>query len=416
MSLMEKFNNAVNKSKVKGANSEASFDIMYPTGFMALDYLNGQRIHVNSKDRHFSYASIGIVDGSTNVFISRSGVGKSTLNIQTAANIIKPFIRKGLDANIYIDDIEKSLNQARREFLLGLTNEEIQKHVSIRVDGITTESVLERITIIANEKLSNRDEYTYDTGKFDLYGNRIFKLVPTVYIIDSLSMLMPEDMQDKEDLGSNMSGATVAKQNSMLGKKITQLCTSANIIFFTVNHILDKINAGFMPEPAQIDGLKQNERIASAKVFLYLSNNIFRLDDKTTLKDSEGYGINGKVVDITLIKSRTNATRRSVPLIFDKTHGCFDNTLSLLHILKQEGKISGVGANCKLESCPDVRFSMKNFKDVLEESSDLQVAFAKECFELLSGLLADTKVEEYNDNSASSNIANLFDELGSNLE
>ena len=159
-----------------------------------------------------------------------------------------PFIRAGYDSNLYIDDIEKSLNQARREFLLGMTQDEIKNHVKIRTDGITTESLYERISIIANDKISNKKEYTYDTGKYDPYGNIIFKLVPTVYVIDSLAMLMPEDVLDKEDLGTNATGMSTAKVNTMLFKKITQLCTSANIILININHILPKPQLGFLPE------------------------------------------------------------------------------------------------------------------------------------------------------------------------
>ena len=402
----------IGKSKVKGADNEANFDVMYPTGFDALDMLNGQRIHVQSKERNFSYVSAGIVDGSSNTFIARSGVGKSTLIMQVASAIVLPFIRNGYDSELFIDDIEGGLPQSRREFLLGMTQEELEKHVIVRNSGITTENVLERITIIANEKIENAKDYTYDTGLFDTYGNRIYKLVPTVYVIDSLAMLMPEDVNEKEDLGTNMTGSSIAKQNTMLFKKINQLCKSANIILFSVNHILDKIQLGFLPEPAQIDGLKQNERIASAKTILYLANNIFRLDDKTTLKEAEGYGINGKVVDVTLIKSRTNATRRSISLIFDKSHGYFDNILSLFHLLKQEGKMSGVGQSMRLDSCPDIKFSMKNFKSVLEKSVELQEAFAKEVYEILSTYLSDTKVIHADEATASKNVSSLIASYG----
>lgn len=411
MSLLEKFNERMSKSKVAGADNKSEFDVLYPTGFDALDMLNGQRIYVNSKDRNFSYIAGGIVDGSSNTFIARSGVGKSTLIMQCAANIIVPFIRNGFDANLFIDDIEGGLPEARREFLLGMTQEELESHVIVRNSGITTENVLERLTAIADEKTKNKKDYTYDTGKFDTYGNRIFKLVPTVYVIDSLAMLMPEDVTEKDDLGTNMTGSSVAKQNTMLFKKINQLCKSANIILFTVNHILDKIQLGFLPEPAQIDGLKTNERIASAKTILYLANNIFRLDDKTTLKQDDGFGINGKVVDVTLIKSRTNATRRSVPLIFDKSNGHFDNILSLFYILKQEGLFTGIGNNMRIDGC-DIKFGMKNFKEVLESSEELQKAFAAEVYNVISRYPSDTKVRSAENYKASTNITSLISEMG----
>ena len=417
MSLMEKFNDAVNKSKIKGASNEAVFDVAYSTGFYSLDMLNGQRIFVNNDELglHYSYISGGLLDGSTNAFIARSGVGKSTISLQIASAIVLPFIRAGMDANLYIDDIEKSLNQARREYLLGMTQDEIKNHVKIRTDGITTESLFERISIIANDKLNNRKDYTYDTGKYDPFGNRIFKLIPTVYVIDSLAMLMPEDVLDKEDLGTNATGMSTAKVNTMLFKKITQLCTSANIILININHILPKPQLGFLPEQSEVDGLKSDERMAGARTTVYISNNIFRLDDTTTLKDDKDYGINGKVVKCTLIKSRTNATRRSVPLIFDKSAGRYDNELSLLHLIKEEGKLTGIGANVRLESCPDIKFSLKNFRDVLKDSEELQSAFMKEAFDILLPYVSNTKVKSAEENQAITKMKSIFDDLGSNL-
>lgn len=417
MSLMENFNVAVEKSKIKGASNEAVFDVAYSTGFYSLDMLNGQRIFVNNDELglHYSYISGGLLDGSTNAFIARSGVGKSTISLQIASNIILPFIRNGMDANLYIDDIEKSLNQARREYLLSMTQDEIKNHVKIRTDGITTESLFERISIIANTKLTNKKDYTYDTGKYDPFGNRIFKLIPTVYVIDSLAMLMPEDVLDKEDLGTNATGMSTAKVNTMLFKKITQLCTSANIILININHILPKPQLGFLPEQSEVDGLKTDERMAGARTTVYISNNIFRLDDTTTLKDDKDYGINGKIVKCTLIKSRTNATRRSVPLIFDKSAGRYDNELSLLHLIKEEGKLSGIGANVRLDSCPDVKFSLKNFRDALKESDELQSAFMKEAFDILLPYVSNTRVQTAEENKAISKMKSIFDDLGANL-
>ena len=203
MGLLDNFSKTISKSKVKGADNDATFDVMYPTGFNALDMLNGQRIYVRSEKRNFSYVSAGIVDGSSNSFIARSGAGKSTLIVQCASSIVTPFIRQGYDANLFIDDIEGGLPQSRREFLLQMTPEELEHHVDIRNTGITTENVYERISVIANEKITNAKDYTYDTGLFDTFGNRIYKLVPTVYVIDSIAMLMPEDISEGDDLGTN---------------------------------------------------------------------------------------------------------------------------------------------------------------------------------------------------------------------
>jgi len=123
MDLKSQFRSKLSKVKTTGVNRSADFDVMYTTGFLSLDYLNGTVVHVNGEDRNFTYNSVGIVDGSANSIIGRSGSGKSTLTTQIAGNIVRPFIKKGLPTGLYIDDIEGSLPWARKEFLLGLTAE-----------------------------------------------------------------------------------------------------------------------------------------------------------------------------------------------------------------------------------------------------------------------------------------------------
>ena len=411
-SLIENFRTKVSKLKTKGVSTEASFDVLYSTGFLALDYLNGTCVHVSGKDKQFQYNATGIVDGSTNTFISRSGAGKSTLITQIVGNIVRPFIKKGYPTGIFIDDIEGSLPQARKEFLLGLTEEELENNVIVRNFGITTQNLYDRIKSIRDTKVQNRKEYEYDTSLYDTYGNRIYKLVPTIYIVDSLPMLLPEDLAEDDDLGGSMSASSIAKTNTMLFKKISQWCKEANIIFFTANHILDEIQMGFIPKAAQISGLKQGERLPGGKAAIYLANNMFRLDDSLTLKASEGFGIDGSVVNVTLVKSRTNATKRSIPLIFNKTEGRFDEVLSLFQLLKTEGKFKGAGAYLYLDGAEDIKFGQKNFKSQLEAYPELQKAFAKACYELLSGYLSDTRSIGAQISSAFSNVTDMISAMG----
>lgn len=414
--LKENVRKATAKSKLAGINSEAEFDVMYSTGFLGIDYLNGTVVHVNGNDRNFQYDACGIIDGSTNTIIGRSGSGKSTLLTQIAGNIARPFIQKDLPVMIYIDDIEGSLPYARKEFLLGLTEEEIEKYVDFRNSDITAENLYKRIYTIAEEKTSNRKAYEYDTGLYDIHGKRIYKLVPTIYIVDSLPMLLPESLSEEEDLGGSMSASSIAKTNTMVFKQIQQKCKAANIIFFTINHILEEIQMGFIPKAAQISGLKQGERLPGGRAALYLANNMLRVDDSKTLKASEGFGIDGSEVNLTLIKSRTNATKRSIPLIFNKTEGRFDDDLSLFQLVKNEGRFSGAGAYLFLEDCPDIKFGQRNFKNILYENVELQQAFAKICYEILSSYLSETKAVEVNNSSASANIINLFKQFGNIAE
>ena len=395
--LMDSFRAQVQKMKIPGIANRAEFDVGYPTGFLSLDFLNGTVIHVDTPEIQTSYNSIGILDGSANTFIGRSNCGKSTFLTQVAGNIVRPFPM----GKIYIDDIEKSLPEYRKEVLLGFSREEFEDRVDIRNTGITTENVYARIKLIHDLKLENRAEFEYDTGLYDTDGNRIFKLQPTVYMIDSVALLMPEDMNDEDELGGNMDGAISAKKNTELVKKICQIIKEANIILLCVNHILDDIQSNaFAPKPQQIAGLKQGERLPGGKAAIYLANNMFRMDDIKMLKSSEGFGVDGSQVDITIIKSRTNRTRVSVPLIFNKTEGMFDNDLSLYTFIKDKGRVGGAGAHMYIDTLPEVKFAQKNFKAELRSNPQLQQAFAGVCREELNKLLSDMRVERYNEDTA----------------
>lgn len=403
--LGDLFAEAMRKEKLEDSNEE--FDVMYQTGFLALDYVNGTMIHVKSDKIDMQYRSVGIADGSSNMFIGRSGCGKSTLVTQIIGNIAKEFE----DCHIFYDDIEKSLPMSRKEFTLGLNKEQLAKKLHFRDKGITSENVYKRIQAIRDIKVSNKSDFMYDTGLYDTYGNKIVKMIPTIYFIDSFAMLMPEDIIDKEEIDAGMGATKIAKSNTSLIKKISQLLREANILLFSINHIMDDVQTGFIPKAAQISGLKQGERLPGGKTALYIANNMFRLDDKGTLKDSEGYGINGTVVDITIVKSRSNQNKTSVPLIFNKTEGCFDDTLSMFHFLKIRGALSGAG-KMYFDELPEVKFSQKEFKTVLAENKDLQMVFARKCREYLDPLLSDTANKEIQTKTVDiSALVNSLDDL-----
>jgi hypothetical protein len=221
-------------------------------------------------------------------------------------------------------------------------------------------------------------------------------------------MLLPKELLDEEELGGSMSASSIAKVNTQLLKKISQLCKEANIILFTVNHILDDIQMGFLPKPVQIAGLKQGERLPGGKAAIYLANNMFRVDDSKMLKSDKEYGINGSVVTLTIIKSRTNANRRSIPLIFNKDEGKFDDTLSYLELLNEEGKISGTGNAMFFDTLPEVKFTKKTFKKMVESNEELNIAFMRALHDLLITYLSNTKVIERKENDFRRKSVDIF--------
>lgn len=370
--LAKAYRAATAKSKDPGMSRESTMEVCYPTGFLNFDFMNGAIVKVSARDgRNFTYYSAGIPDGSLVIGIGRSGCGKTTAFVQMAANIIRPFD----NGCIFHDDIEGGITYQRRKVLTGFTDEELENKYIIRNSGITAENFYARIKMIYDLKMENYDDYVYDTGYVDTIGNKIFKLQPTVYILDSLALLMPGKFTQEEELSGQMSATAAAKTNSMSFKRIIPMLKEANIILFVINHITTKIEINpMMHTKGQLSFLKQGEELPGGRTVNYLANVFMRFDDNSKLKESEGFGINGNLVDITLVKSRNSRAGQIATMVFNQTLG-FDPELSLFVMLKNAGRIKGAGAYLYIDDHDDIKFSQKNFKDKLMESPELQQYF-----------------------------------------
>lgn len=390
--LSQRFRQTVAKHKDYRMKEESSPDVSYSTGFLNFDFMNGSVIHVKSPERNFNYYSVGIQDGSMAMLIGRSGCGKTTFAVQVAANIVREFPT----ACIFHDDIEGGLREDRREIISDMHGDELKNKYISRNTGITAENFYERLRLIHDMKLENRDDYEYDTGLYDSSGNRIYKLEPTVYILDSLALLMPEKYTEEEELSGSMSSTASAKVNSMSFKRIIPMLKAANIILLMINHINKKIDINPMQRTkSQVSYLKQDETLPGGNTAIYVSNLLIRFDDNTKLKEDEAFGIPGNFVDITLVKSRSNRAGRTCTLVFDQNRG-FDPELSLFVMLKNAKRVNGAGAYLYIGDRDDIKFSQKNFKDKLRENPELAKAFITEVMALLKEDLNSAIVEEEN--------------------
>lgn len=398
--LSTQFREAVSKHKDYRMKEESTSSIAYPTGFLNFDFMNGTVVHVNSADRVFKYYSVGIQDGCLVMLIGRSGCGKTTWAVQTAANIVRPF----KTACVFHDDIEGGLTEYRKELLSGFHGEELATRYLSRNTGITAENFYERLRMIHDLKLANREDYEYDTGFFDSNGKRLYKLEPTVYILDSLALLMPAQYTEEEELSGSMSATAAAKTNSMSFKRIIPMLKAANIILLVINHINKKIDINPMQRTkSQVAYLKQDESLPGGNTVIYLTNILLKFDDNSKLKQDEAFGIAGNLVDITLVKSRNNRAGKTCTLVFNQDQG-FDPELSLFVMLKNAKRINGAGAYLYVGKCSDVKFSQKNFKQKLRESSELRQAFIAEVMDMLKAELdANDKDEIIQDHDYSLN-------------
>lgn len=394
MSLLSMaFREQVKKTKDISMIEEQKHSVAYSTGFLPIDFLNGYILEINDR----MYFEPGVIDGSINAVISRSGEGKSTICTQWASNIVRPF----KTSCVFMDNAEGGMLLSRAVQLSGFTQEEFKQRFILRDAGITTESIYDRVKMIHDIKVSNPEEYQYDTGIIDEYGKPIIKFEPTVYILDSLKAILPKKLADDE--GSNMNGATTARINSDVFLRLVPMCREANIIMLIINHITKKGIGSFMPQASDLAYLKQDESLPGGRTTsTYLQNNIFRLTGKSKLKSSEAFGIDGSIVDVTIVKSRTNKAGKDAQLVFSQEDG-YDPDLSLFMMLKSEGVLEGAGAYLRLPGS-DIKFSQKNFKNTLYTNQEFYNTFVNVCMDVLTKSLLERhkkKKEEENTKIAS---------------
>ena len=384
-------------------NSEATPDISYPTGFLNFDYLNGYLATERLEDGTLhDYYDLGITDGSYVSFIANTGVGKSTLVCQIAANIARRFST----TTIFEDMIEsKGLNQSRRLKLSGFSIDEYNKRYIIRTSGVTTESIYQRIKAIHDLKVQNAADFMYDTGRRDFLGKPILKMEPTIYIIDSIAMLMPKNYIEDDELAGKSMGAASALTASNVFKMIIPLLGAANIILFGINHILEDVNMSAMPKKNPVPWLKQGERIPKGRTATFLANNIIRLDNAGKLKPEEGYHIAGHVVEASLVKSRSSGIKAPTRMVFDFANG-FDPWLSLLETMKYNKLLYGGGASLSVDPEKTYKFSLGTFKDKFSNDPAFRLAFMKQCVAYLKTTVMKAK-EANVDTDLIDNIINM---------
>lgn len=387
--LADMFRKKVSEMKDYNMSNEAKEETGYTTGYLPLDYLNGyMATEMNPETgKTEPYYSLGITDGSYNAFIGNTGTGKSTLVAQIAANIVRPF----KTSMIFEDSIEGGLTTPRRMSLSRFSDVGYKERYIIRNTGINAENFYKRIKMIHDMKTQHPEEFIYNTGRKDLYGNPIMKLEPTVYIIDSIAILMPEKYTDEDELAGKSMGAASALIVTNVFKTILPMLKAANIILFGINHILEDVNMTAMPKKTSVPGLKQGERMPKGRTVTYLANNIFRLDHAGKLKEDEGYKFNGSLVDVSMVKSRNSGHKTSVRLVFDYNNG-FDPWISMLRFMQDRKLLYGGGVSISFDPEKRFKFSQASFRQQIFDDPEFRAEFIKAVLPHLKGLVSGKDV------------------------
>lgn len=142
---------------------------------------------------------------------------------------------------------------------------------------------------------------------------------------------------------------------------------------------------------------------------------MLRFDDKSKLKEEEGLGIAGSLVDVTLVKSRTSRAGKVATLVFNQDYG-YDEELSLYILLKNANRIKGAGAYLYIGDRDDMKFSQKVFKQKLAENEEFRQVFMQEVISVLKESMETDIKQDEEEHAAYANISsNILSELNNSL-
>ena len=381
--------------------------IQHPTGFMYLDYGVGNYMTVydDNEDPLYTYHNIGITSGSVNVVISKSQGGKTTLCIEMLMAIIEPFINQMYYAQakkdimkmypkeavnveydgapmIQILDTEKTLPAEYVKKLVHYPNKLMKRHVMI--NPITTDKDL----IAAVEKhIAYKTQHMKPElmPMLDMYGKPMYQYAPTGLIIDSMSQLLLEEVDDPaivkkkgglqdlyESATKGPAGAQRAKIISALYSQLVNYAKRYNIIIFSINHI-NKMPAIMGIPVKQYRGLRAGETIGGGERAIYLASNILRL-------------ITGHVAIASWIKSKSNSRSNNCQLVYTNQNG-YDQLMSSIWFSKENGDLAKSGNFYYVNGYPEYKFTLKTATDTFAEHPELFGAYYDQLRDCCSKML-----------------------------
>lgn len=390
--------------------------VPYKTGLDLLDYRLGYKLVAKDMDENIigNHDAIGVVGGSFITLIGKSGTAKTAMACKMAANIVKPY-KNGLVIHF---DLEGAMTLTRYRNLTNLTNKELSEHIILKSDRTYLENITDTIMAITQEKAKHKKDYTYTTEFKNEFGEKMDLYVPTVFVIDSIPQLSmkPEQkkvkakkgsgeedyMIDNIELGKNTYAMRVARDLTQFFKQYLSIIREYNITIISINHIHPKIQIDnpFAKSQAQVLYLKQDEQLPGGTATVYYANTIIKNVAVGTSKaniEEDGYA--GFTVKSEIIKSRTNISGVSVPLVYDQNRG-FSNERSLLYYAKEElGILNGGRRNSRyIGDNKDVRFDELNFVEEFKRPEVKQVLMDAVQPHLEAMLFGTTDASEFGDN------------------
>lgn len=118
------------------------------------------------------------------------------------------------------------------------------------------------------------------------------------------------------------------------------------------------------------------ESIPGGKAVTYVTNTLTKLETGAKLEPDKELGIKGFYLSGILVKSRNTEAGVSFKMVFEQKVGV-NNLLTNFVNLKDLGRITGAGRSFKLDTCPDVKFALKDFAEKYHSNKELRKAFDK---------------------------------------
>lgn len=259
----------------KGKKGDDFFDanastISYSTGFPVLDYYLGYKVNVYDDDGQYlySYPSVGITAGSYVLFIGKPSTSKTATAIKIASNIVRKF-----DNGLVIHfDLEQALNYSRIQALTRIPMNELESKYILRQEDCTLENMKSTIMRLYNEKVNNPNDYMYNTGLKNEFGEEIQAFVPTVLILDSIATITmsidggeAKKLEKLEEISTQTDRMRLTGEIGRFFNEILPYLRKANITLIAINQIKTNPQMGIVKSPAEILGLKQDETLSRIK-------------------------------------------------------------------------------------------------------------------------------------------------------
>lgn len=340
----------------KNLGSEIAFTGHHNTGLAPLD------LFLAGRDPETGIIHPGIPFGKMITIIGPSSSGKSTLAIQMAFEIIRPFQGK---AGIIHDDFERATERSRIKALSGMTDTQLNRvYRHVNDQHLYVENVYNQAEAIAEYKEQNMDNLIVNYPHPLYEGETYEVLAPTVLLIDSQAMMTSKKILDTENMTqNNMAGGQQAGLNSQMYTRLNALLRTYNIIPIVINHISKRIQTGMMPEKPLCPYLKPDENLKGGFTSLYMSDTLLRVTGGAKLEREKEFGIKGSRNKIQVIKSRSNEAGKDFETIFNQSTG-FSDALTIYDFLKKNKLVGGAGRSFHLSNLPDRKFAQKDFENL----------------------------------------------------